>query len=528
MITHQAKLDAMTTALTHWRMPGSTANAPIVQVESPEIAVQNARIATVSSSRFLRDSDISRNPTALSKVEVNLEQRVQASAQPAMIPFFIPRALVPPPPPAEAPAPVPVAAFAPPPVAPPPATPQYDVYGAGTFGTYGTAASSSTHALSGNGGASPEYLQTAGLPAFLVGSNVKALQTVISSPGLLQTFMNSNGQYDEVRLKNLVQNLTPVVAPTQPPAPFPASTAPFSAYAPSAPSYQSASASNQYFPPPPPQAPASTHSFSAYGPQSSQPSGTSQVQPLQTQFSKGGYRGDQNTTDGNLHVSGYGQGATQDEIYAIFAQYVQISELVPKGTFCFINTNDPEGARRAKQALHGSIVGGSPIKINFAVRKERDPNKMRGPKPFGVESRSYSHQQSSEMPTTRSSCSQGSQGGFDNNVKDDRGNPATKNLFVAGYGPGTTEHQIRQLFSQFGQVTGTVMKPSYAFVNFSSKETAIAARQSLMGQSLNGSTLRVNFAKESGRLGTSFDQTYNSSSYGSAPQHGHRTFWFYL
>ena len=61
------------------------------------------------------------------------------------------------------------------------------------------------------------------------------------------------------------------------------------------------------------------------------------------------------------------------------------------------------------------------------------------------------------------------------------------------------------------------MKSSFAFVNTIDKEAAVIARSSLMGQQLNGGALRINFAKETGRLGTSFDSTYGpagASTYG--------------
>ncbi len=62
------------------------------------------------------------------------------------------------------------------------------------------------------------------------------------------------------------------------------------------------------------------------------------------------------------------------------------------------------------------------------------------------------------------------------------------------------------------------MKGTFAFVNTSDKDAAVLAREALMGLPLNGGPLRINFAKESGRLGTSFDQTYGPS--GGGPSHG--------
>jgi len=527
----QAKLDGMAPSLLNWRVPGLLYTAIQLQVDSSEVAVQASRLANAVPSNE-QDLAFHPNPTPLSALEVNMEEIAQKTSKSALIPFFIPTVT--------APAPLPLPAAIPPPappalpislipnappilptISPPVVAPAYGNFGQSMYDTNLTGTSFHT---STNTGASLEYLQAMGLPYFLEGFDMKALQTVASTPGLLQTFANSNGEYDEARLSNLVHTLTqnPSVKHPSVPAPVsnpvPPAPTPFSGFTPQ-PAFQVPPPASQFFPPPPPQAPPSTNGFNLFGL-------TPPTQSLQTKFVKGAYRGDQNTTDGNLHVSGYGPGATQDEIYALFSQYVQILELVPKGTFCFINTNDSEGARRAREALQGFLVGGSPIRINLAVRKDRDPNKMRTTKAFGFETQTQSVPSVTNIPVNKASATQNymdnTQNYLDNtqnyldNIRDDRGNPATKNLFVAGYGPGTTEHQVRQVFNQFGEVTGTVMKPSYAFVNMSNRESAIAARQALMGKPLNGSPLRVNFAKESGRLGTSFDHTYNSSSYGTA------------
>ena len=56
------------------------------------------------------------------------------------------------------------------------------------------------------------------------------------------------------------------------------------------------------------------------------------------------------------------------------------------------------------------------------------------------------------------------------------------------------------------------MKGTFAFVNTTDKDAAVLARESLAGFPLNGGSLRINFAKESGRLGTSFDQTYGPAA----------------
>ena len=89
----------------------------------------------------------------------------------------------------------------------------------------------------------------------------------------------------------------------------------------------------------------------------------------------GGYRGSQNNQDGNLHLSGYGPSTTQADIITLFAPYVQVDEVVMKGTFCFVNTSDPVGAKRAREALNGAHLGGAPVRINIAQRKNREQSK---------------------------------------------------------------------------------------------------------------------------------------------------------
>jgi hypothetical protein len=234
----------------------------------------------------------------------------------------------------------------------------------------------------------------------------------------------------------------------------------------------------------------------------------------------GGYRGTQNGADGNLHLSGYGPGTTQSEIIALFSPYVQVSEVVMKATFSFVNTNDPMGAKQAREALHGALLGGTPVRINMAQRKNRDPNLGMGASNAGSHYGRNSGMQppnagfsggfgQSHVPPPPMGQPPSQAGGDPNQVRDDRGNPATKNLFVAGYGQGTTEHQLHEMFSQHAQLIGIISKGTFSFINTTDKIAAIRARETLSGTMVNGGVLRINFAKETGRLGTSFDLTYS-------------------
>lgn len=304
-----------------------------------------------------------------------------------------------------------------------------------------------------------ELVQALGLPSFLVGQNITVLQTVAAS-GLLNAFVDANGMYDQVRILNLVATMTqnlssksnqPVIQ-NQTIKPYVA-TVPFSVAQPA-------------------------------------------VIPAKT-----GYRGDQNLMECNLHLSGYGPGTSIDMITSLFSPYVKVEEIVPKNGFMFVNTSDPEGAKRAKEALNGVIVGGQPLRINLALRRAKLPT-------FEAQDASSFMNPPNRFVTP--SLPTNPYGKIDvDSVTDDRGNPATRNLFVAGFGPGTTEDELFTIFSQHAALTNVVLKGAFAFVNTMEKSAAVTARDALTGAIVHGGALRINFAKESGRLGTSFDTPGN-------------------
>jgi hypothetical protein len=319
--------------------------------------------------RYLSDTEIPTSPTFLSEVEMAAEISSRNNATPISIPFFTPQAAIIPPAITSIPGIAP--AYPPPQVQP--------------------------NNLSYSTEATLETVLMMGLPYFLVGSNILALQTLASNPGLLASFKDVNGVYKQPELINLVQTLTQNIAP---------------------------------------QASVAAPAYSTYTPlvPTSLPSVTSMVPPPQTIQQSGlrGYRGDQNIGDANLHLSGYGPSTTNDDIRAMFAPYVNVTEIVNKSGFSFVNTDDPEGAKRAREALNGSLLGGLPCRINSATRKARNPNFVPGSTGSGV----VSQEGMESLPRN-------SLGQVDvSQVKDDRGNPATKNLFVAGYGPVSYLHSI--------------------------------------------------------------------------------------
>lgn len=436
------------------------------QLNSAELATQFARMSTISPARYTADYDVPDSPAPLSDVEQALDMTSQASAVVASIPFFVPQVTS-------------------------------DTSLATSFVESVAAPSFLNTVAPTHDAATPDFVQALGLPMFLVGQPVHILQTLAASPSLLSTLVDANGMYDQARLMNMVQTLSS--ASGLPPQSTP----------------------TLYQPGP------NTYGASLTAPPYGEPTA------FQNSAMRGGARA-MKSDDGNLHVSGYGPGTTEADIIAAFAPYVQTSEVVVKGTFAFVNTNDPVNAQRAREALNGTLVGGMPIRINNATRKTRE-NSMSSygaaPTSFSATTQGFGppSTQGFGAPTTQGFGPSATRaappiaqsmpppvfGAVHPNVdtaRDDRGNPATKNLFVAGYGQGTTEQQLRDLVGQFAVVTGVVSKGSFAFVNTSERSGAVVAREQLGGTMFNGGVLRINFAKETGRLGTSFDLTYGPNT----------------
>lgn len=490
-------------ATTSWREPPVTPERTDVNkavVESKEIITQVARMASVSAVRYVSENLVPSSPAQMTDVETALDMQAVQSSVPMPIPFFVPQEV-----PVPVPAPIAIPTL-PIPVAAP--------YGAASYGApYASAYPPPPPPPPASIGATVEMVQAMGLPLFLVGSNVQALQTIASNPSLLNTFVDANGMYDQQNLMALVQTLGQSMPnAVQQPAVQAYST-----------SYGQMQIPQQTYGRTPP---------SAYGPAATAPVAT-YGQPASSHYGPGSaaaapvasYRGDKNT-EANLHMAGYGPTTTQADIIALFSPYVRVKEVVMKNGFCFVNTNDVAGAQNAKENLTGALLGGMPIRINMAQRRDRESVPPPAASIYGrgggaglssgvVPGMGMVQQQQPPVAAMSAPPIQPAlgMGQIDvNSVRDDRGNPATKNLFVAGYGPSTTEAEIRNLFGQHAIITGCVLKGNFAFVNTGDRMAAVTARAALSGTVLNGGVLRINFAKETGRLGTSFDLTYNAAS----------------
>lgn len=481
-----------------WHAPSFIPNLPPPPVaNSKEMVAQKARMASVKPVHYANEYAVPNSPAPLSDVEQALDMTSQSSTTTQSIPFFIPQAPVPAP------------------VLPPLAA---------TVAAVATA----VHAPATPTIATSDIVQTLGLPMFLVGCDVNALQNLASQPSLLSTFVDVNGMYDQNRLMTFVQTLSGSLPTHQGSiGGFQQQPAAIAGYgAPPAQAYGSVVGGGVYG--------SAASAGGTYGPASSYGSSWQGG----SGSAKSGSRAGQSGVEANLHLSGYGPTTSQAEIIALFSPYVVVTEVVMKQNFTFVNTRDPEGAERAREALNGTLLGGMPVRINMAQRKNRDVGSSGIGGAISTTSSSSYYGQSSTAPPISGYGPAGGTGSSTyghappppqvpglpqgippgqppavediSSVRDDRGNSATKNLFVAGYGTGTSEAQLRQMFSAFGPIISVMMKNNFSFINTTDRVVAVRAREGLMGMDVNGGRLRINFAKESGRLGTSFDLGYGS------------------
>ena len=147
------------------------------------------------------------------------------------------------------------------------------------------------------------------VPAFLHGSDPSALKVLQENPGLMASYRDESGNYNEAGLKALVATLSGT---------------------------KSSIVSSTTVP-----------TFATLDPGAS-------------------------LMVSNLHVSGYGPGTTREQIIQLFSQYVAVTNVVMKDNFCFVNTNDPDGVARARAALANFVLNGTPMRINDAIKKGGD------------------------------------------------------------------------------------------------------------------------------------------------------------
>ncbi|XP_065166930.1 cytotoxic granule associated RNA binding protein TIA1 [Atheta coriaria] len=170
-----------------------------------------------------------------------------------------------------------------------------------------------------------------------------------------------------------------------------------------------------------------------------------------------------------------------DTLREAFAPFGEISNcrivrdpqtLKSKG-YAFVSFVKKAEAETAIQAMNGQWLGSRSIRTNWSTRKPPPP---RADKP----------QQRSKQPTYEEVYNQTS--------------PTNSTVYCGGFTNGISEDLMQQTFAQFGVIQDIrVFKDKgYAFIRFSSKESATHAIEAIHNSEINGQVVKCFWGKENG------------------------------
>ncbi|GMH73175.1 hypothetical protein TL16_g06114 [Triparma laevis f. inornata] len=275
--------------------------------------------------------------------------------------------------------------------------------------------------------------------------------------------------------------------PASAPAPVPQQPMSFDPLPPQPPSQLPPQTHNSFeaLPPTPMQQPPPQQQYGGYGGAPPPSLNPSNMPGFQTQQAPIGAK-----MASNLHVSGYGPATVRDHIQHLFSQYVQVKNIIFKDGFCFVNTDDPDGVSRARQALQGFMLNGSPMKINDAIKRNAD-----AALPMERETDENLFRMSSEVKDNQTPLPLFPNGDINySQIFDDKGNGTNTNLWVGGFRSTPTDMELRKLFGPHCQIKNTVIKDQYCFVNTEDLRGAVLARFNCQGDIFKGGVIKINFA----------------------------------
>eukprot|EP00727_Mastigamoeba_balamuthi_P010379 m51a1_g5964 putative related to jsn1-rna-binding protein (pumilio family) (633) ;mRNA; f:171073-173644 len=181
-----------------------------------------------------------------------------------------------------------------------------------------------------------------------------------------------------------------------------------------------------------------------------------------------------------LWVGNVGGNVTQQMLFEEFSVYghIETIKMLPSKICAFVNFSTVESAARAREALHGKIIGGQPIRVKF--RKRQEQSGIDSPGRYG------SHGHGSPM-----------QDGIGGGMHETMLNPVSRAVWVGNIGDDVQEAEFRRVAGQFGDIESVKFLRSKmcAFVNYMSEQQAIEAVRGLQGQRIGGMTVRANFGK---------------------------------
>ncbi|PRP85893.1 hypothetical protein PROFUN_06167 [Planoprotostelium fungivorum] len=165
-----------------------------------------------------------------------------------------------------------------------------------------------------------------------------------------------------------------------------------------------------------------------------------------------------------LWVGNVSGNVVEDDLHRTFGVYGRIDSLrILHARFCaFINFEEEESARNARQNLDGTIIGGQSVMVNFRKTEKNTT------------------QHTNQVDNGEVSL-----------------NKPSRALWIGNISATVTEDDLKNAFSTFGEIESvrSLKAKTCAFVNFVNTEDAQNALQSLQGFVMGDMPIKINFGR---------------------------------
>jgi cold-inducible RNA-binding protein len=222
-----------------------------------------------------------------------------------------------------------------------------------------------------------------------------------------------------------------------------------------------------------------------------------------------------------LYIRNLPLNVTMEELQVAFENYGIVKEIRTQkekltGEFfgsVFVEYVHSSGAQLAHVQMDGKLWGINTLHVSFAKEKASSGNAQPSNE-MPLQSLSAHAQYQPPLPTphVQSSSSSSSGGG-------------SASIFISGLAPETDVSEVKSLFHRFGEISdarlltdkGTGQPKGVAFVDFVLPVSAAAAIDSINNQIHNGRNIKVSFATQKSKAGSSAPPQNNSALPGYPP-----------
>jgi RNA recognition motif-containing protein len=219
-----------------------------------------------------------------------------------------------------------------------------------------------------------------------------------------------------------------------------------------------------------------------------------------------------------LYIRNLPLNVTMEELQVAFENYGIVKEIRTQkekltGEFfgsVFVEYVHASGAQLAQVQMDGKLWGINTLHVSFAKEKASAAQPSND---MPLQSLSAHAQYQPPLPTPHVQSSASSSGG------------GSASIFISGLAPETDVSEVKSLFLRFGEISdarlltdkGTGQSKGVAFVDFVLPVSAAAAIDSINNQIHNGRNIKVSFATQKSKGGSSAPQNNNSALPGYPP-----------